>query len=328
MNEKREKMKNILITSAGRRVSLVQEFKKTALDFSEDIKVFTTDMEPRMAPACHVSDASFKVPPITEKCCIDQIVEICKKNDIGILIPTIDTCLPYLAENRQRFEEIGTHVIVSSIDFVNICCDKRKSFKFFNANGIETPRMIDINCPEFPMFAKPYDGSGSNNIHTIMSEDDLSVTIRNNSKLMFMEYVDLGEFREFTVDMYYGRDNHVKCIVPRERIEVRGGEVSKAVTRNNFLVDFLKERFENLPGVFGCICVQLFYRERDNTIVGCEINPRFGGGYPLSFHAGANFPRMIMQEYFQDKTLEYREDWRDNLMMLRYDAEVIVESQA
>ena len=325
MNEKREKMKNILITSAGRRVSLVQEFKKTALDFSKDIKVFTTDMEPHMAPACHVSDASFKVSPITEKCCIDQIVEICKKNDIGILIPTIDTCLPYLAEKRQRFEEIGTHVIVSSIDFVNICCDKRKTFSFFVEHNIRCPKQIDISSPQFPMFAKPYDGSGSNNIHTIMSDDDLSVTIRNNPKLMFMEYIDKNDYKEFTVDMYFGRDNRVKCIIPRERIEVRGGEVSKAVTRNNFLVDFLKEHFDYQPGVIGCICVQLFYRERDNIIVGCEINPRFGGGYPLSFHAGANFPRMIMLEYFQGKTLEYREDWRDNLMMLRYDAEVIAE---
>ena len=321
-------MKNILITSAGRRVSLVQEFKRTALDFSDDIKVFTTDMEPRLAPACHVSDASFKVHPVNESCCIDQIIQICKKNDIGILIPTIDTCLPYLAGNRQRFEDIGTHVIVSSPDFVRMCCDKRETFKFFNANGINTPRLIDINCPKFPMFAKPYDGSSSNDIHTIMSEDDLSVTIRNNPKLMFMEYVDLGEFREFTVDMYYGRDNHVKCIVPRERIEVRGGEVSKAITRNNFLIDFLKEHIEYQPGVIGCICVQLFYRERDNTIVGCEINPRFGGGYPLSYHAGANFPEMIIKEYLQGQTLEYKDDWRDNLMMLRYDAEVIVESKA
>lgn len=318
-------MKNILITSAGRRVSLVQEFKKTALDFSEDIKVFTTDMEPRMAPACHVSDGYFQVSSAMSDSYISELLEICKSNSIGIIVPTIDTCLPYLAEKRQRFEEIGTHVIVSSIDFVNICCDKRKSFKFFNANGIETPRMIDINCPEFPMFAKPYDGSGSNNIHTIMSEDDLSVTIRNNSKLMFMEYIDKNDYKEFTVDMYFGRDNRVKCIIPRERIEVRGGEVSKAITRKNYLVDYLKERFENLPGVVGCICVQLFCRERDNDVVGIEVNPRFGGGYPLSFHAGANFPRMIMLEYFQGKTLEYREDWRNNLMMLRYDAEVIAE---
>ena len=318
-------MKTLLITSAGRRVSLVQEFKKTALDFSEDIKVFTTDMEPRLAPACHVSDASFKVNPVTENCFIDQIIEICKKNNIGILIPTIDTCLPYLAENRQRFEEIGTHVIVSNPVFVRMCCDKRETFKFFNANGIKTPRLIEINHPEFPIFAKPYDGSSSNDIHTIMSEDDLSVRIKSNPKLMFMEYVDVSEFKEFTVDMYYGRDNHVKCIVPRERIEVRGGEVSKGITRKNYLVDFLRNRFEHLHGVVGCICVQLFYRESDNDVLGIEINPRFGGGYPLSYHAGANFPEMIMKEYLQGQALEYNDDWRNNLMMLRYDEEVIVE---
>lgn len=325
MNEKREKMKNILITSAGRRVSLVQEFKKTALDFSEDIKVFTTDMEPRMAPACHVSDGYFPVSSATSDNYISELLEICKSNGIGIVIPTIDTCLSVLSSNKHLFEENGIHVIVSSQDFVSICCDKRETFNFFAEHNIRCPKQIDVSNPQFPMFAKPYDGSGSNNIHTIMSDDDLSVTIRNNPKLMFMEYIDKNDYKEFTVDMYFGRDNRVKYIIPRERIEVRGGEVSKGITRKNYLVDYLKERFENLPGVVGCICVQLFCRERDNDVVGIEVNPRFGGGYPLSFHAGANFPEMIMLEYFQDKTLEYREDWRDNLMMLRYDAEVIAE---
>ena len=316
---------NILITSAGRRVSLVKEFMQVATEIDADIKVFTTDMEPRLAPACHVSDGYFQVSSAMSDSYISELLEICKSNSIGIIVPTIDTCLPVLSGNKHLFEENGIDVLVSSQDFVSICCDKRKTFEYFKELGIRCPKAIDINKPIFPIFAKPFGGSSSKGVHTILREEDLSESIKNDPNLMFMEYIDKHEYKEFTVDMYYGRDNHVKCIVPRERIEVRGGEVSKAVTRNNFLVDFLKERFENLPGVVGCICVQLFYRERDNAVVGIEVNPRFGGGYPLSFHAGANFPKMIMQEYLQGKTLEYREDWRDNLMMLRYDAEVIIE---
>lgn len=319
------KMRNILITSAGRRVSLVNEFKQVAKEIDAGIKVFTTDMEPRLAPACHVSDGFFQVSRAKSDSYISELLEICKSNSIGIIIPTIDTCLPVLSSNKHRFEENGIHVIVSSQVFVSICCDKRETFNFFAEHNIRCPKQIDVSNPQFPMFAKPYDGSNSANLHKIMTEDDLTPSLMNDDKLMFMEYIDKNDYKEFTVDMYFGRNNRVKCIIPRERIEVRGGEVSKAITRKNYLVDYLKERFENLPGVVGCICVQLFCRERDNDVVGIEINPRFGGGYPLSFHAGANFPKMIMQEYLQGKTLEYREDWRDNLMMLRYDAEVIIE---
>ena len=314
-------MKNILITSAGRRVSLVKEFNK----LSDDIKVFTTDMHPDLASACYVSDGYFKVCPVSDKNHINQLLEICLSNNIGLVIPTIDTCLAVLAKNKDVFENKGINVIVSNPSFINICSDKRETFKFLNEHNVKTPKMVDINSPAFPFFAKPYDGSSSKGTHLINSQDEITENIRNNPKLMFMEYINKNEYREFTIDMYFGRDNHVKCIVPRERLEIRGGEVSKGITRKNYLVEFLKDRFEYLPGVEGCICVQLFYRERDNDIVGIEINPRFGGGYPLSYHAGANFPEMIMQEYLLDKALEYREDWHDNLMMLRYDAEVIVE---
>ena len=57
---------------------------------------------------------------------------------------------------------------------------------------------------------------------------------------------------------------------------------------------------------------------------GIEINPRFGGGYPLSYLAGGNFPKWIIQEYIYNEKLDYYHDWEDNLLMLRYDDEVLV----
>lgn len=317
-------MKNILITSAGRRVSLVRMFQQSAFSINKSIRVFTADQNPDMAPACRISDGSFKVPKIKSPEYISEILEICKTNGIGIIIPTIDTCLPIFSKCKKRLEDSGVHIIVSHQDFVDICCDKRKTFKFFKEHGIRCPELININSPKFPMFAKPYDGSSSNDIFKIETNDDLTTNVKNNKKLMFMEYIDKNEYKEFTIDMYYGRDNHVKCIVPRERIEVRGGEVSKGRTRKNHLVNFLIERFEFMPGVVGCICFQVFYREKDDDVVGIEINPRFGGGYPLTFHAGANYPKMILHEYLQNKQLNYFENWHDNILMLRYDEEVIV----
>lgn len=79
-----------------------------------------------------------------------------------------------------------------------------------------------------------------------------------------------------------------------------------------------------LPGVIGCICIQLFYRECDKDVVGIEINPRFGGGYPLSYYAKADFPKNIVKEYFEAQMLKYTADWLSNTLMLRYDSEVIV----
>ena len=64
------------------------------------------------------------------------------------------------------------------------------------------------------------------------------------------------------------------------------------------------------------------------AITGIEINPRFGGGYPLSYAAGADFPSMLIREYLMDSTLETFHDWEENLLMLRYDDEVLVHGSS
>ncbi len=316
-------MKNILITSAGQRVKLTQIFMESAKLLGLDSKVITADLDPRLAPACYISDKTFSVCRCTDPLYIDQLMQLCVDNHIGLIIPTIDTELIYLSDNKDKFLEKGIHVIVPDPYFISICRDKRKTIQYMESIGISMPKAVDIHHPVFPMFAKPYDGSLSTNIHVIRSEEDITSDILNDPKLIFMEYIDSKDFKEFTVDMYYGRDNKVKEIVPRERLKIRAGEINKGITRKNYIVNFLRERMGYIPGVVGCLCLQLFYRESDNQVYGIEINPRFGGGYPLTYHAKANYPEYILREYFLDEEIGYSDSWIDKTLMLRYDQEVI-----
>lgn len=317
-------MKNVLITSVGKRVVLVKIFKKTFRALGYDAKVYTTDMKPGMAPAGIISDDCFPVPKCTSDNFVNVLLRICKDNNIGVIIPTIDPELIVLSENRQKFVDIGVEIMLSDLDFIRICRDKRKTGSFFESVGISIPKEVDKYHPIFPMFAKPYDGSLSTNIHIIKNADALTKDILDDEKLLFMEYIDKEEYKEFTVDMYFGKDGCVKSIVPRERIEIRAGEVNKGITRKNYVQEFLKTHMGYLPGVRGCICVQLFYRQTDNDIKGIEINPRFGGGYPLSYHAKANYAEYVIREYLLKETLSYSNDWLDNTLMLRYDKDVVV----
>ena len=95
-------MKNVLITSAGKRVVLVQIFQKTFRELGFDAKVYTTDMKPEMAPAGIVSDGCESVPRCTSDGFIDSILKICQEKNIGVIIPTIDPELIVFSENRQR----------------------------------------------------------------------------------------------------------------------------------------------------------------------------------------------------------------------------------
>lgn len=311
--------RNILITSAGKRVALVRAFKETLSRFFPGAKIYTTDMNPEMAPACHVSDESIKVPRVTDPEYIGCLTHICDDKSIGLIIPTIDTELQILSSHKNTLAEIGTAAIVSDSEFISTCRDKRNTVAFFKSHGIDIPAPIDPRHPTFPIFAKPYDGSLSSGIRLIQTPEEFTEDIAENEKLMFMEYIDPESYSEYTVDMYYGRDNRLKMAVPRKRIEIRAGEINKGKTEKPVLEKFIKTHLPVISGCTGCICMQLFYNKTSGDIKAIEINPRFGGGYPLSYAARANYPEFIIKEWFLNEPIEYSDNWEDGLTMLRFD---------
>lgn len=315
---------NILITSAGQRVALVREFQETLRRFFPEGKVYTTDMNPRMAPAAYVSDGCFEVPRCTSEDYIESLLDICIDKEIGLIVPTIDTELAILSARKGLFSKQGVQISVSNYEFVMMCRDKRNTGEFFEEHDIRVPKPIDKNHPTFPLFAKPYDGSLSTNLHYIKKAEELTEDILNDPKLLFMEYIDKDVYKEYTVDMYYGRDHWVKCIVPRERIKIRAGEINKGLTEKEPLTKYLLDRFETIDGCIGCICMQVFFARKSGDVVGIEINPRFGGGYPQTYAAGGNYPEFLIREYFLDENIEYFDGWKDHLLMLRYDDAVYV----
>lgn len=316
--------RNILITSAGKRVALVNAFKETMHRFFPEAKVYTTDMNPKMAPAAYVSDGCIPVPRVTSEDYIDILKDICIDNNIGLVVPTIDTELAVLAANKDIFEQTGSHLCVSDYDFIMMCRDKRNTGAFFESKGIRVPAPIDKYNPRFPMFAKPYDGSLSSNLHYIKCAEELTPEILKDPKLIFMEYIDKTTYQEYTVDMYFGRDHQLKMAVPRERIEIRAGEINKGRTVKEILEPYIHQHLSYIEGCEGCICGQFFYNKENNDVVGIEINPRFGGGYPQSYAAGANYPEYLIREYLLAENIKYSDNWKDNLLMLRYDDAIFV----
>ena len=139
-----------------------------------------------------------------------------------------------------------------------------------------------------------------------------------------MEYIDKSIYQEYTVDMYFGRDNKLKMAVPRERIEIRAGEINKGRTVKHFLEPYIHQHLAAIEGCVGCICGQFFYDRKSADVVGIEINPRFRGGYPLSYAAGANYPEFIIREYFLNEVISYSDNWIDDMLMLRYDDAIYV----
>ena len=320
-------MKNILLLSVGRRVELAQAFLAEIKSRDIAAKLLATEMNPEYSAACQVVNLAIKAPRVTDPTYIDFLLKTCAEERVGLVVPTIDTELLLLAQHRKQFESSGVHIVISDETLIQACRDKRLTADLFRQVGLDTPKIYERSAITFPCFAKPYDGSCSIGAMAIRSPGMLSDAIVKDATMMFMELIE-GDFDEYTVDAYFDRHGVLRCFVPRHRIETRAGEVSKCVTRRNHVYEYLKEKLPALQGARGCITLQLFSKAATGQFAALEINPRFGGGFPLTYSAGANYPGWLIDEYLFDREIPFLIDWQSNLMMLRYDAKVLVHGSA
>ena len=313
---------NVLLLSAGRRVSLLRGFLDACDD--ENINVFAADMFPKISSACNIADNSFKLPHVLSDQYHDSLYELCITQNIKLVIPTIDTELPVLAKLREEFLKSDIEILVCDLDLINFCNDKRLTAEFFIEKNLSTPKLFSKENLVYPILVKPFDGSLSKGVELLQNSSELTLAILENPKNIYCEYIDHDKNDEFTIDVYYNRFGRMKCIVPRQRVEVRGGEVSKGLTVRNSIIKLLQQSLSELKGARGCLTFQAFVNRQTQDVKFIEINPRFGGGYPLTRLADADYQAWLVREYLLGQDIDYFEAWRENTLMLRYDAEIIV----
>jgi len=317
----------VLFTCIGRRVSLLKAFRDAARRLKRRVHFYGTDTNP-LSPALQLCDEAFLVKPTTHTRYVGQILSIVRRHDVRLLVPTIDLDLRLLAEHRARFERLGCRVLVSDPEVIDICQDKRRTHTFLKANGFACPATRSVRTAlaadrkgmlVWPCFLKPWDGHAGKHSTVVRDRKELLFYAKQTPNAICQELV---EGAEHTCDVYVDFQKRVRCVVPRRRLEVRSGEVSKGTTAKNPQIMTEAARvIERLGAGPGVVTLQLFQTQRDGIKV-IEINPRFGGGVPLSIKAGADFPKWILQELAGRRPRIGFDAFQDGLVMLRYDAEV------
>lgn len=284
---------NILFTSVGRRVELIQEFKSAAERLDIDLTLHGVDITDT-APALAFCDKVHIVPKIRDERYIPVLSEICRQEHIDLLIPTIDTDLLLLSENMNLFEKCGTKVMVSDYDKVKLCRDKNLTSDFFRLCGLNAPQTVNNYLEyggSYPCFIKPKDGSSSIDAFKVNNSDELKVYAEHIKDYVIQPFVS-GE--EYTVDIFCDFDGNPVYITPRKRLSVRAGEVLKTeICQDEIIIEEMKNLIRNFKPC-GPITVQLI-RDSAGDDHYIEINPRFGGGAPLSMKAGANSAEAILK---------------------------------
>ncbi len=315
---------NVLFTCIGRRVSLLNSFRRAAKQLKINASFFGTDTT-ELSSALQLCDEGFLVKPTTHPRYIGQLLSIVKANRVKLLVPTIDLDLKLLAQNKQKFAAMGCQVLVSNPEVIDICQDKRKTYRFLVKNSFDTPVTMSVRSAlskkrlNWPCFLKPWDGSAGKQNTVVNNRRELLFYAKRIPNVICQEFI---KGTEHTCDVYVDFCLKVRCVVPRKRIEVRAGEVSKAqVVKDPRIMSEAAILVETLGAGPGVITLQLFLTKNDKVKF-VEINPRFGGGAPLSIKAGANFPKWILQELSGKKTNIRFDGFKDDLIMLRYDGEV------
>lgn len=313
-------MINILFTSIGRRIELVQLWKKALEINGVEGKIYGTDIDP-LAPAMQVVDKGFIVSRTGSLDFISNITDICQSHKIDLIFPLIDPDIPVLARKKIELEACGSKLVLIDEKFVKKTQDKWCSFEFFKSLGLRTPLSwlpadkIDWDKISYPVFIKPRSGSASIGAQKVISKKHLESLTENTENPIVQEFI-VGD--EITCDVICNLKGAVLSVVQRQRIEVRSGEVSKGKTVfHQEVLDSCIKIAKSLNAI-GPITVQCIMK--GNTPFFIEINPRYGGGAPLGVAAGANSPEWYIKEFlgisFDAPKLD---EYKKNLYMTRAD---------
>ena len=285
---------HILFTGVGRRIELIQAFRQAALVLDCNLKIYGADMA-GTAPALAYCDFTRKVCSMKDPAYIEELVEICYKDKIDLLIPTIDTDLLVLAKKKANIEAVGTKVMISAPDKILICRDKNNTSQFFVDCGLKAPMPVNDYKRYnggYPAFIKPKDGSSSINAFKVETPEELPVYAEQIDEYIVQPFVD---GTEYTIDIFCDFDGAPVYIIPRERMQVRAGEVLKTrICLDKKMIEEAKALIKKFKPC-GPMTVQLIRDKVTGDDYYIEINPRFGGGAPLSMKAGARSAESVLR---------------------------------
>lgn len=306
---------NVLLTSVGRRSYLVEYFQQT---IGSQSKVVATNSE-ALTSGMIVADKSYTVPRVDSDEYIPRLLEICQENNIGLVVSLFDIDLPYLAKARKQFLDRGIQVVVSEPKVIEIANDKWHTYLFLTEQNIATPRtylslsnaLTDLDNKEidFPVIVKPRWGMGSLSVFKADSRDELeffyhyAVRQIEKSYLSILSKDDLEnsvlvqEFiagREYGLDVFNNLNGDLIQTISKQKLAMRSGETDIAEVIHDERLSTVGSQLSKVLSHRGNLDVDVLENSAGQLFI-LEMNARFGGGYPFSHLAGADFPRALIE---------------------------------
>lgn len=253
----------------------------------------------------------------TDENVVDDILRIVIEHEVKIILPFVDGSISVAARCKEKMPSL--FIPVSDPDTSMLMFDKILAAKAFAEADIPMPTNYSVIDAEMPVIAKPRFGSASRGIQIFYDIEDL-MHLKDISDYLLQEYIE--DKKEYTVDCYISKEGEILVTVPRERLEIMGGEVTRTITTRISQLEKMSRDIIEKFKLRGPVTLQFLYDIRRNRFLLMEVNPRLGGGVICSIYAGAPIPDYILSEALGIPVRPCT-DWIENTLMARYQKETI-----
>jgi carbamoyl-phosphate synthase large subunit len=306
----------VLFTCAGQRVDIVTAFGRAgattlAVDANE------------LAPALYAADRRALVPRVDDPGYLDALRELVALHDVRLVVPLADLDHLLLAENRDAVG--GALVLLPGPETIRLCEDKLLAHRFFEERGIASPPTwsadeLPSDVP-FPVLVKARRGFGSRHIHRAADRAQLEFFLGYTSVPSMVQQVCTGE--EFSIDVFC--DLEARCLgaIPRTMIESKGGESIRGMSIKDWELIEQGRRVAEAIGIVGPANIQCF-RQDDGALPVTDVNPRFGGGFPVPTSAGSRYPELALALAAGERPEPRLGEFEEGVVMSRYFGQVLL----
>ena len=303
-------MTTVLFTCAGQRVDIVSAFRRAGA------RTVAVDADP-LAPALYHAHERAIVPLVDRPGYLPALQELVRAHEARLVIPLADLDHLLLAERRTELD--GALVLLPAPEVVRRTEDKYEAHLFFEQHDIPSPSSwLPAKLPDelpFPVLVKPRRGFGSRHIYRAADREELDFHLLRTPAESFVQQVCVGE--EFSIDVFCDFEGRCLGAIPRTMIESKGGESIKGTSiKDEELIEFGRLVAETLP-IWGPANIQCFRVSEDRHEV-TDVNPRFGGGFPLPLAAGGRYPELALALARGERPEPRLRDFREGVTMTRF----------
>jgi len=271
-------------------------------DLKNRYNVFFADVNKDLIHPSIPNNRKYKIPYPKSEFFLFKLKNICIKNNIDLIIPSVDEELLHLSQNLDFFSPIK--ILIPDVKYINFALDKLKTINTLKNYKINVPHTFKITDSfekvNFPLIVKPLSGRGSRDIFFVSKNEVKKLSeflLLKNERYIAQEKVS---GIEYTVQMVCDEKKKLAAIVPVKVRLKKGITILAETDYNPYVIEACLKIHNTIPAR-GCYNIQLILT-KNKKVFPFEINPRISTTFCMTIASGID-PIMIFMKGNNEKNL-------------------------